>query len=154
MLDEKSHEMILQKQIDYTIWANGEWVQFISERNLDHPKLLLTMSHILLSERVWLERIKGKIAQSEIWTTLPGSRLKEYFDQSNKEYHLLLRDDLERVVTYKRFRGEEFHSSVADILIHLTNHGAHHRGQMAMITSSLNIRPLNTDYIQYCRLEK
>jgi hypothetical protein len=60
--------------------------------------------------------------------------------------------NLERVIAYKRFTGEEYQSPVADILLHLALHGAHHRGQMATYVSSKGAKPFNTDFVQFCLL--
>jgi DinB family protein len=46
--------------------------------------------------------------------------------------------------------GEEYQSPVSDILLHLSLHGTHHRGQMATYVSGKGAKPINTDYIQYC----
>jgi uncharacterized damage-inducible protein DinB len=46
--------------------------------------------------------------------------------------------------------GEQYQSPISDILLHLTLHGAHHRGQMATYASDAGKSPINTDYVQYC----
>jgi uncharacterized damage-inducible protein DinB len=85
------------------------------------------MSHILLGEQAWFDRVLGK--------------------EPNRN---LVSGNLDRVVAYRRFTGEEYQSPVADILLHLTLHGAHHRGQMATYVSGKGMKPINADFIQYC----
>ena len=74
--------------------------------------------------------------------------------RNRKLYNEILKESLDRVIPYKRFTGEEYQSPVADILLHLTLHGAHHRGQMATYVSSKGMKPINTDFVQYCLLNR
>ena len=67
-------------------------------------------------------------------------------------YRELLVGNLDRVISYKRFTDEVYQSPVSDILLHLTLHGAHHRGQMATCVSKQGKPPINTDFIQCCLL--
>jgi uncharacterized damage-inducible protein DinB len=67
-------------------------------------------------------------------------------------YQELLASDLGRMTAFTRFTGEEYQSPTSDILVHLTLHGAHHRGQIATYVSAHGKPPINTDFIQYCLL--
>lgn len=80
------------------------------------------------------------------------SELRELLHHHRVIYDGLLAGDLARVVAYRRFTGEEYQSSVADVLLHLALHGAHHRGQLATHVSSRGVTPLNTDFVQFCLL--
>ena len=62
----------------------------------------------------------------------------------------MLTENLTRVVDYTRFTGEKYRSPISDVLVHLSHHGAHHRGQMATHISAQGITPINTDFIQFC----
>jgi uncharacterized damage-inducible protein DinB len=53
-----------------------------------------------------------------------------------------------------RFTGEKYRSPISDILVHLSHHGAHHRGQMAMHISAEGVTPINTDFIQFCLVNR
>ncbi|WP_448634332.1 DinB family protein [Pedobacter panaciterrae] len=39
-------------------------------------------------------------------------------------------------------------------MLHVFNHGTYHRAQIAKEMTMHNIKPVNTDYIQFMRLQK
>jgi uncharacterized damage-inducible protein DinB len=80
--------------------------------------------------------------------------MRERLAGHREVYVSLLRSDLSRVVDYTRFSGEKYRSPISDILIHLSHHGAHHRGQMATYISAEGVAPINTDFIQFCLVNR
>lgn len=108
------------------------------------------ISHILVGERAWFQRIAGVDPDPEIWLTLRLDALREVQAVHERTYNEFLRGDLERIVSYTRFTGERYASPVGDILAHLVTHGAHHRGQLAAYVARTGARAANTDFIQFC----
>jgi uncharacterized damage-inducible protein DinB len=108
------------------------------------------LSHILHGERAWLQRVAGEEPDRDIWSPMTIPRLLEVHGDHRKAMAGLLGEDLGRIVSYRRFTGEVYQSPVRDILLHLVLHGGHHRGQMATHASGLGLRPINTDFIQFC----
>jgi uncharacterized damage-inducible protein DinB len=144
----------LAKLIDHCLWANEKWIRFIAEDCPTDEYLLTRLSHILLGEEAWFDRIRDKEPNRNIWAAIPLSSISEKLSQNRDLYKKLLEENLERVIRYKRFTGEEYESPVSDILLHLTLHGTQHRGQMATYVSSKGMKPINTDFIQYCLLNR
>src|SRR5437660_2196017 len=142
----------LAKLIAHTVWANGEWITFVDANFPSDEYLLTRLSHILLGEQAWFERIAGATVDRNVWRTTTLPHLRELHAEHAIGYQELLAGDLGRVTAYTRFTGEEYQSPVSDILLHLTLHGAHHRGQIATYVSKQGKPPINTDYIQYCLL--
>ena len=110
------------------------------------------MSHILLGEQAWFQRIAGEEPDREIWKTLHVPELRAMHDKHSGIYENVLRET-NRVIAYRRFTGEAYQSPVADIFLHLILHGTHHRGQMATYASSKGVKPIVTDFIQFCRVK-
>jgi uncharacterized damage-inducible protein DinB len=142
----------LKKLIDFNSWANEKWIQFIANELPDEKYLLSQMSHILLGEQAWLQRINGIPPDKEIWISLPIPRLWEFHNRHKKEFSAILNSDIQKIINYQRFSGEKHSSSICDILYHLVLHAVHHRGQMAAKVSETNSKVINTDYIEYCRI--
>jgi len=142
----------LSRVIDHCVWANGQWITFLGDVFPEDEFGLLRMSHILLGERAWFQRITGKEPGREIWRRLTIPQLHELHAKHKAVYSELLAGNLDRVIAYKRFTGEEYQSPISDILLHLTLHGAHHRGQIGTYVSKAGKPPINTDFIQYCLL--
>jgi uncharacterized damage-inducible protein DinB len=85
---------------------------------------------------------------------LTFEQMRERLAQHCDVYESLLRSDLSRVVDYTRFTGEKYRSPISDILVHLSHHGAHHRAQMATHISAQGVTPINTDFIQFCLVNR
>ncbi|MEX0928985.1 MAG: DinB family protein [Balneolales bacterium] len=142
----------LNKLVQYTLWANRSWMLFISKEMEQDEYLLKIVSHILLSEQAWFQRISGVKVNRSIWKPLALNELSELQETHRSEYRLLMEQDPGRIISYQRFSGEAGRSALSDILMHLTTHGAHHRGQMAAYASARGVQPVNTDFIRYSRI--
>jgi uncharacterized damage-inducible protein DinB len=55
------------------------------------------------------------------------------------------------MITYRNSAGEEFTSSLEDILTHVAMHGSYHRGQVAAWMRQSGETPTPTDYIAFAR---
>ena len=58
---------------------------------------------------------------------------------------------LPRMIRYTNSTGQEFHTTVEDILLHVCMHGCYHRGQIAARLRAVGAEPLPTDYIAFVR---
>ena len=147
----------LAKLTEHSLWANELWLGFIESNFPDDEFLLKRMGHILLGEQAWFRRIAGEEPDRNIWRLMTVPELREMHRLHRVVYGGLLaggNESLERTLDYKRFTGEEYRSPVTDILLHLSTHGMHHRGQMATYVSSKGVPPINTDFIQFCIVNK
>jgi uncharacterized damage-inducible protein DinB len=144
----------LPKLVAHCEWANNAWRDFIEARAASDDWLRQRISHIMLGERAWFQRIHGKEPGREIWRQLSFSELGQLAEEHHRVYADLLTQDLTRMIAFQRFTGEMYESPIADILLHLTLHGAHHRGQMATHASAVGLTPINTDFVQYCRIHR
>jgi len=144
----------LKRLIDHCVWANERWIDFLDDNFRSDEYAVKLLGHVFLGERAWFQRVMGEQPDRDVWKTMTISQLREIHTQHDAMYRALSAEDLERVIAYKRFTGEEYRSSVADILLHLTLHGAHHRGQLATYVSKKGIPPINTDFIQYCLVNR
>lgn len=139
---------------EYSCWANAAWIDFIEQHRPSDEFLVRRMSHILLGEDAWFRRIADDAPDRNVWTVLPFDEMRRRLARHREVYETLLRGDLMRVVDYTRFTGEKYRSPVSDILVHLSHHGAHHRGQMATHVSAQGITPINTDFVQFCLVNR
>jgi uncharacterized damage-inducible protein DinB len=125
-------------------WAHGKLFrlcdgltddQLDAKRELGMGSLRATLFHVLTAEEIWYER----------WTAAPvrtfpldpaGMTLAEIEERlkaiSLKRAELIEReraDGWTRVVNYKDMRGNEHARALAGLLLHVANHGVHHRAQ-------------------------
>jgi uncharacterized damage-inducible protein DinB len=144
----------IKRLTEYSCWANEAWINFIERVGPADEFLVKRMSHILLGEDAWFGRMAGVGADPNVWSVLTFAQMRERLAQHCDVYDSLLRSDLSRVVDYTRFTGEKYRSPISDILVHLSHHGAHHRAQMATHISAQGVTPINTDFIQFCLVNR
>jgi uncharacterized damage-inducible protein DinB len=63
----------------------------------------------------------------------------------------MTQQDLDRVIRYKVFTGDEFSNPLWQSLHQLTNHASYHRGQVTTLLRQLGAKPMSTDLILYYR---
>jgi uncharacterized damage-inducible protein DinB len=104
---------------------------------------------------VWLTRLRGgDIAGIQVWPALTVAECASLADRMHAEFEQLIDElpaDLGGTITYRTFAGDEFTSSVRDVLTHVAIHGAYHRGQVAKLLRTAGLTPMNTDFITFTR---
>jgi len=139
---------VLDELYRYNHWANWQVIELcesLAGAQLDavHPigfgSLRNTMFHILAAEQVWYER----------WHSLPtrpfpldaagmsidaiSQRLDDVNEQRSDWLETIGPSGLERQITYKDGKGDSHTHRCKDLLIHVANHGVHHRAQALCI---------------------
>ena len=119
----------LHEQIVHTMWAEGIWLYHrIQDKERpewtakDYPNLAAVRQHWALVENNW---------RSYIAT--------------------LMEAELDRVIEVKRGTGEIHYRSVAEIMMHVVNHGTDHRGQILRIIHDFGGETFGQDMIVYFR---
>ena len=138
----------------YDAWANGETLSSLRSGN-PPAKALRWMAHLIGSGELWLARLRDEPPTLAVWPDLDLdgcaagiARLAERWPR----YLAIMRDeDLEEGVGYRNTRGEYWTSTVADILTHVTMHGAYHRAQIAAAVRESGGEPAYTDFIHATR---
>jgi uncharacterized damage-inducible protein DinB len=116
-----------------------------------------TVAHLYGAEYVWNERIHGRSPTALVsgagFPDLASVREKlEEMDAYYIDYvSKLSRQDLERVIHYKGFKGEEYSNPLWQSLHQLTNHASYHRGQITTMLRQLGAKAVSTDLIGYYR---
>lgn len=123
------------------------------------PSIYDTIVHLYQSDRVWLDRLKelpsGQLADYEA----PGCMydLKDawlaVYDEMISVVKGLSDGQLSRTVDYKNLAGQPFSSPLWQMILHIVNHGTHHRGQITTMMRQLGVKPTNLDLIRYYRTD-
>jgi len=157
---------VLRSHLDYTAWASCRLVGAASAlsaeeltqdfHTADHS-VLGTLVHVYAADRIWLGRIQGN----------PPAR----FVDPEQDMHLAVlqrdwpmlhnawkqwaaaqtEDSILARASYKDLKGNPFETPLWQIVLHLVNHGAHHRGQVSGFLRALGHRPPPLDLIAYYR---
>jgi uncharacterized damage-inducible protein DinB len=106
---------------------------------------------VLNAHRVWNSRILQS-KSTGVWDVHSIDKCVEIDNRNLADtIRILDSEDLERLVTYRNSKGQEFVNKIQDILFHVVNHSTHHKGQIIRDFRSQDIQPIVTDYIFYKR---
>jgi uncharacterized damage-inducible protein DinB len=145
----------LRREFSYDEWANREVLAAIRASGGANERSLKLMSHILAAERVWLERLKNQPPSVPVW---PEPNLEQCESQAAELgklwfafLDLITAGDVAQSVSYKNSKGEEWSSTIVDVLTHVIMHSTYHRGQIASHMREMGQAPTYTDFIHGAR---
>jgi len=157
---------LLRLLFQYNQWADRRTLdtcsaltneQFTRDLGSSFRSVRDTLAHLYGAEWVWNERIEGRSPSSlPTGITFPDlvsvrTRLEE-IDSYYIDYVTRLKpEDLERLIHYKSFAGDEFSNPLWQTLHQLTNHATYHRGQAVTLLRQLGAKPVATDLIAFYR---
>ena len=155
----------LRSHIDYSSWASTLLLDAAAQLSPEEltrdfetadRSVLGTLAHVYAADRLWLARLTGSphpgfvteqdrslAALQAGWPALIG-RWKEWADGLTDESVLA---DL----SYSDLKGNAWQQPVWKLVLHVVNHGTHHRGQVAGFLRSLGHVPPSVDLIRYYR---
>ena len=147
---------MLKQFCAYNNWANSLLLDtFKVNIDLLPESCLLLFSHIVNAQLIWSSRINGIRPFVTVWQLHDLETCDKLLQESIKalaEIDYPETSDSSNI-TYSNSVGDHFETSLSDILLHVFNHGTYHRAQIAKEMKLQNIQPVNTDYIQYVRLQ-
>jgi len=146
---------------NFNKWANDKIISSTKELvEVDYKKdrgayflsIHGTLNHILIVDRAYISRLKGKehglksldLILYENLTELEEARIiedKGLIDLVND----LTATSLQKKITYQSFNGTSTTLTVSEILMTLFNHQTHHRGQVHNMLSQAGINPPEID---------
>ena len=156
---------ILRNHLEYTAWASKRLVDTaatLSEEDLtrdfqtaDHS-VLGTLVHVYAADRIWLARLTQ--APSGPFTTEADYRLsvleEEWpaLQERWRGWASHLTDEAAGAnLAYKDTKGNPYSQPVWQLIFHVVNHGAHHRGQVSGFLRALGHTPPPLDLAAYYR---
>jgi len=146
----------IRQLIAYGGWANARILTEVSPSSRRHQKALHLLAHLLVSEKIWLLRLKREDTSAiNKSPELSFAECENLANENQRSYTGLLgslnEDKLNSLVTYRNFKGTEFHTPVGEILMHVALHGTYHRGQIAIAMRAEGGIPVDTDFITFVR---
>lgn len=156
---------ILEGHLDYSAWASQRLVAAAATLGADEltrdfgtadRSVLGTLVHVYAADRVWLGRVEGRPP-----ATFVDPEIDMHLSVLQHEWPALIErwkgrlraePDTARVVDYQDLKGNPYRTPLWQILLHLVNHGTHHRGQVSGFLRSMGHTPPPTDLIAYYRL--
>lgn len=149
------HVRTLARLQGHMAWANQQALTAIEQSKDDRISAIAMLGHILGAEHVWLSRIAGEKPTVAVWPELTLAECRALATQNELALRQLIFTatpaDLQRTISYHTSLGDEYVSSVEDILLHLCLHGTYHRGQIAQQQRRDQQAPGPSDYIAFAR---
>lgn len=143
------------KLVNHLEWADQRVLQSLRSAQHAPPKALEIYAHILGSEHTWVSRITGTAPQLAVWPNLGLDECEKVAAQNvvglRTVIASLTSDSLEQGITYRNSAGDQFTSTLEEILTHVMMHGSYHRGQVASLVRAAGDTPAPTDFIFFAR---
>jgi len=155
----------IRLHVDYTAWASARLLDAAS--NLSEEELtrdfktadrtvLDTLVHVFAADRVWLSRIQGAprttFVDPEDKSMAALEKEWPALHQRWKDWASALTDgDTTAKIAFNDFRGNPYELPVWQIMMHVVNHGTHHRGQVAGFLRAMGHQPPPLDMTAYYR---
>jgi uncharacterized damage-inducible protein DinB len=155
----------LRLHIDYTAWASARLLDAAAALTAEEltrdfqtadKTVLDTLAHVFAADRIWLSRLQGAPRATFIdpqdrqlsalqreWPVLLD-RWKEYVAGISDE-------QARKHISYNDLKGNPHSQPLWQILLHIVNHGTHHRGQAAGFVRAMGHKPPVLDLIAFYR---
>lgn len=152
----------LEELYAYNQWANDlqfEAAERLSDEQLDRPfdmglrTIRATLRHNYFGERISLERIgvKGYEAFPLADDLSSIDELRRHLTRLSAHraewLASLTPPDIDRTVTFARPDGSKVTTRIGDILLHIINHGVHHRAQALNMFRHCGVKVCGQDYL-------
>lgn len=151
--------------LDYTGWATHRLLdaaaalapeELSHDFRTAHSSVLGTLAHLFGADRVWLARIRG--GPPEHLAAPPDCGLgpltlqwQETLESWKAWAAGLSEESVLTRVSYRDLRGNSWISPIWQIVLHVVNHGTHHRGQVSGFLRAMGKTPPVLDLVAYYR---
>lgn len=165
----------LREMFEYDYWARDRQLhacaaldqeKFQRPMGSSYSSLRDTLWHLLVAEKVWLDRWVGRSPQNpadaevyykEVLATLAREKLDtpaaferpwRAVEHETRAYLDGLREDaLPQPLTYINIKGQTWSYALWRTLVHVVNHQSYHRGQVTTLFRQLGAEPPAVDFL-------
>lgn len=158
---------LLTSFVRYDLWANEKILHVILSLTEDQqkqtiqssfPSLEKTCLHIWDASSIWWQRVQlhEQIVVPSLSFHPSIKDIANGLVHQNKQWIDWMADQDEKTLeadfSYKSSRGDSYRQPLQDIVLHLSNHGTYHRGQLVTMLRQLGIEKIpQIDYILFAR---
>lgn len=151
---------------NYNIWGHGQlWqcLQTVSEEDFkahvdySNGSLHVHTVHLMWAEDVWYNRLHDTPRPTYTPKDYPTrAGIREKWDSVQQKWQTYLNNlsptDLERRIDIVPFTGNPYSGTVADLVLHVVNHGTNHRAQMLRLIHDAGGQTFEQDVSHYLRV--
>jgi uncharacterized damage-inducible protein DinB len=157
---------VLRNHVNYHAWASSRLIDAASALNpqeltrdfatADH-NVLGTLVHVYAADRIWLGRIEGNpparflVPEQDMHLAVLKSDWPALLERWKQWGALLTEDSIHRDISYKSTKGDAFVTPTWQIVLHVVNHGTHHRGQVSGFLRAMGRIPPSLELTAFYR---
>lgn len=156
---------VLRTHLDYTVWASRrllEAADTLSDEELRRDfgsatkSVIGTLVHVFGADRIWLGRVRGAAPEGmpspEFYDLAVLRPAWQAVDNGWRERVSPLADaEFLQEISYRDLKGNPWRTPLWQIVLHVVNHGTHHRGQAAGFLRAMGHPPPPLDLIAWYR---
>lgn len=156
---------MLKDLAGYHAWANERLLkacealtpeQFTRNLGGGFPTIQATLVHMIDVDSLWLARLKGDTVQDvgpEQVPTVASAREQLAALAARLQAYTAALDEAEarRPLVVRPRHGGEYRHPAWEIVLHMVNHGTHHRGQVSTMLRQVGAVPPAMDLVYYLR---
>jgi uncharacterized damage-inducible protein DinB len=155
----------LRDHIEYTAWASRRLVD--AAAGLSHEELtrdfgssersvLGTLAHVYAGDRVWLSRFEGSpfagfISDADRDLAVLQRDWPALYERWRAWARGITDDGALAMLDYRDLKGNPWRQPTWQVVLHVVNHGTHHRGQVSGFLRTMGRTPPPIDLIAYYR---
>ena len=144
-----------RRMLAYDAWANAEIVSALETIPDPPQRSMRWLAHIISAEVLWLERLQQKPQTLPVWPEFSLAKCKAESEELPAIWSAYLaslgESGLEETIAYTNSQGQAFISKKGDVVQHVINHSAHHRGQIVADLRASGYNPPYIDFIHAVR---
>lgn len=155
----------LRLHIAYTAWASRKLLAAAAEiapEHLTHDfhtadrSILGTLAHTFAADRIWLARLTGGpiptfLTDADRPLAALQSAWPPLLDRWTEWAAALSDESALAEITYRDLKGNQWTQELWKLVLHVVNHGTHHRGQVSGFLRSLGYTPPPLDLLYFHR---
>jgi uncharacterized damage-inducible protein DinB len=150
----------------YNQWATGQVLdetaplpseQLIKNLGGSFSSIYDTLVHLYRADAIWVDRLNGISTGLLEAYEAPGCTydLQIAWNQMLAKMVVwgesLTEEEWHREMSYKTLAGVPLVTPLWQMVLHVVNHGTHHRGQITHMLRQLGLKPVNLDLIGFYR---
>ena len=151
-------------QLAYTAWASRRLMDVVARlspeelnrdfQTADHS-VLGTLVHVFAGDRIWLARVKGEAVKPFVTEADYSLAVLETdwprLQENWRQWALTMTDQSAQASVAYQSQGVAFSRPLWQLILHVVNHGTHHRGQVAGFLRTMGQAPPPLDLTVYYR---
>jgi uncharacterized damage-inducible protein DinB len=155
----------LRDHLAYTSWASRRLVEAAAQLTPEQltrdfqtadKSVLGTLVHVFAGDRLWFNRVakhspRTFVTEADYQLSVLQIEWPKVLDDWQRWAAGLTDEAAEAELSYTDLRGNAWRQPIWQLVLHVVNHGTHHRGQAAGFLRSMGVAPPALDLVVFYR---